>query len=432
MGRILQGISPCRLALQINPMSITASISGQSEPRFTAKLRWAAAFILLLAVRPAFAQFNYNTNPDGSVTIIKYTGGGGNVVIPLTIDGYAVTTIQDGAFRDNQSVGSVSIPTTVTNIGHSVFQNCRGLTSVVIAPGISSYGLGDSIFEGCSNLKSVTIPSGPQHVSHRMFQSCTSLTNVTLGTGIIGFGDSAFMDCTNLVSVSFPETLRHIGLSTFRNCERLREAPLPAGLEAIGEAAFWGCRSLSRVVTPAEVTRIGDFTFRFCDGLTSVVLGDRVTHVGRWAFGSCTNLVRATLGGSLTNVADWAFLECVQLRSVLFFGNAPTLGTGVFAGSTAQVYYLPDTQGWTSSFGGLTTLLWNPRIENQSITREPLTGAFGFSVQGSNKLTVVVEASADLLNWHGVATNALASGPFVFRDGSAAGEAVRLYRLQVP
>ncbi|MGA2660912.1 MAG: hypothetical protein ABSH34_25800, partial [Verrucomicrobiota bacterium] len=50
--------------------------------------------LLLLLMLPAVvqAQFNY-TNTNGTITITKYTGSGGAVTIPSTIDGLPVTSI---------------------------------------------------------------------------------------------------------------------------------------------------------------------------------------------------------------------------------------------------------------------------------------------------------------------------------------------------
>ena len=41
---------------------------------------------------PVQAQFSYTTN-NGALTIVQYTGPGGDVVIPDTINGLKVTTV---------------------------------------------------------------------------------------------------------------------------------------------------------------------------------------------------------------------------------------------------------------------------------------------------------------------------------------------------
>ena len=45
-----------------------------------------------------YGDFEYNVNNDNTVTITKYTGNGGDVVIPNTIDGKSVTSIGRWAF----------------------------------------------------------------------------------------------------------------------------------------------------------------------------------------------------------------------------------------------------------------------------------------------------------------------------------------------
>ena len=76
-------------------------------------------WLLCAAMLPAAmqAQFTYTTNNDGSLNIAGYTGSGGAVTIPDTINGLPVTSIGDSAFRYCTSLTSVLIPNSVTGIG---------------------------------------------------------------------------------------------------------------------------------------------------------------------------------------------------------------------------------------------------------------------------------------------------------------------------
>src|SRR6266446_4190095 len=100
---------------------------------------------LALLALPAVvqAQFNYTTN-NGAITITAYTGPGGVVTIPDTINGLPVTSIGDlafyGAFYNNSSLASVTIPDSVTSIGLYAFTDCLSLTNVVIPASIVSIG----------------------------------------------------------------------------------------------------------------------------------------------------------------------------------------------------------------------------------------------------------------------------------------------------
>ena len=73
-------------------------------------------FLLLVAPTALQAQFNYRVNSDLTITITGYTGPGGNVTIPSTINGMPVTTIGNDTFVVAGLTG-IFIPVGVTNIG---------------------------------------------------------------------------------------------------------------------------------------------------------------------------------------------------------------------------------------------------------------------------------------------------------------------------
>jgi hypothetical protein len=86
---------------------------------------------LLLLSQSALAlqsgDFTYDVS-GSTVIIIGYTGAGGAVVIPDTIDSKPVIRIGNEAFKDKTSLISVTIPSSVTIIGEAAFANCTGLT----------------------------------------------------------------------------------------------------------------------------------------------------------------------------------------------------------------------------------------------------------------------------------------------------------------
>lgn len=102
--------------------------------------------------------FTYTVNADGetatvtgfnSKTAEQLTDGTYRVTIDM-IDGYIVTAIADGAFKDVASVSEVYISNAVTTIGDEAFMNMGNLRLVDIAPGGLSE-IGRSAFEnaGC-------------------------------------------------------------------------------------------------------------------------------------------------------------------------------------------------------------------------------------------------------------------------------------------
>lgn len=103
--------------------------------------------------------FNY-TSDGTSVSITGYSGPGGSVTIPSTINGLPVTGIADNVFEGQSNITSISIPNGVTSIGYSVFMGCTGLASITLPDSVTSVGL--NLFSGCPNLTNVETSNGLQ------------------------------------------------------------------------------------------------------------------------------------------------------------------------------------------------------------------------------------------------------------------------------
>ena len=173
-------------------------------------------------------DFTY-TNANGTITITGYTGPGGDVVIPATIDGLLVTSIGDGAFYSLPSLTGITIPDVVTNLGDWAFASCGNLARLAIGKGITTikggYEKGTwGTFQFCSSLTRIAIPDNVTRISDGVvhlggalgaFYGCSSLTNVTIGKGLTYLGAGAFNYCNNLLSVYFQGDAPTAGIDYF-------------------------------------------------------------------------------------------------------------------------------------------------------------------------------------------------------------------------
>jgi hypothetical protein len=342
-------------------------------------LMWLALPLL------AQAQFGYSDNGDGTATITNYTGSGGAVAIPATMNSLQVTGVGYQAFYDCLTLTSVTIPNSVTSIGINAFVNCHNMTSA------------------------------------------------TLGKGVINIGIAAFIDCYSLTNVTISDSVTSIGNNAFGGCNSLTSVTIGSGVTNIGQSVFSGCTSLTSVTIPNSVTNIGSNAFGQCSGLTNIALGNGVTSIGQYAFYDCSSLTSMTIPKSITSIGQNAFYNCSRLIAAYFLGNAPpddgSAFTGFYANNPTTVYYLAGTTGWGSTFGGVPAVLWNP----QAVTPGFTGGQFGFNLTGPTNAVIVIEACTNLSNpvWLPVATNTFsASGTSTFTDPS--NYPSRFYRFRSP
>ena len=134
---------------------------------------------------------------DGLTTlankVLQISGSGGGQEI-VSFDN--LTTEFNYTLKRGNYGFSVTIPSGVTSLGNSCFENCRGLTSV-------------------------TIPSSVTNLGGKCFYSCTGLTSVTIPSSVTSLGDGCFFNCTGLTSVTIPSSVTNLGSDCFRNCYEL-------------------------------------------------------------------------------------------------------------------------------------------------------------------------------------------------------------------
>ncbi|SHK33298.1 Leucine rich repeat-containing protein [Xylanibacter ruminicola] len=85
----------------------------------------------------------YDASGDAA-SIVKGDDFSGEVVIPenIEINGkiLAVTSIGDGAFKNNTKITSVTLPESVTSIGDYAFEGCSNLTIIIIGKSVTHIG----------------------------------------------------------------------------------------------------------------------------------------------------------------------------------------------------------------------------------------------------------------------------------------------------
>ena len=324
-----------------------------------------------------------------------------SVTIPNT-----VVSIGYGAFTDT-GLTNVTIPASTTWIDDWVFGDCYSLTNITVDPSNSAYSsLNGVLFDKnqlsllqypAGKVGSYTIPSTVTNIGNSAFEDCNTLSNVTISSHVVTIGSSAFQSCRLLTNITIPASVTSIGSYAFtylmnvtaftvdsnslayssldgvlfdKNQQTLFQYPIgkvgsytiPSSVTNIAYEGFANCTNLTSLTVPASVTSIGNYAFYDCYGLTSVNILANTTSLPQGAFDYCYRLATATIPAGVTSIGQYAFYYCTNLSGVYFMGtNAPaSIGSSTYYNDNILTnYYLPGATGFGSTFGGRPTAVWD-------------------------------------------------------------------------
>lgn len=401
---LFHAIQPGKTTITINVLGTDGNTYSDTAEITVTKLQCGDSFVL--------GEFSYkvlSTDPS-TVEIGPFTGSAEHYDIPasVSIDNVVYSVVKlFRTFENHNELKSVSIPSSVIEIGESAFsytsidnvklpESLRtisshafsgcGFSSIDIPSTVDSIGDGafsrsalhsftvpplvnsisSDLFEGCTSLSEIkmhdrisyigpsafalsalqtfTFPPLVNTISPRLFESCTTLSEIKMHEGISEIGDWAFYRCSNLLSVEIPKTVTKIGERAFYGCSNFTSIDIPNSVIEIGYRAFSFCSNIVSVYIPESVTTIGNRAFCDCSNLSSVKISDNVTTIGDFAFASCPSLSNIILPTSLSTISKYTFSDCTALSNIQLPPGISTIGDKAFNNCTAlSEISLPQT-----------------------------------------------------------------------------------------
>ena len=315
-------------------------------------------YLGLFTAASAWALDYTYTESGGEITITGYTGSGGDIVIPDTIEEMPVVTIRSYAFYICSSLFSITIPDSVTRIGDYAFGGCSSLMRITIPNSVTSIGY--RAFANCLSLTRITIPNSVTYIESRAFERCTSLTSASFLGNAPSMESYVFDNCAPDFSIYYtseaagfttptwegyptancPDDFFYTvseGQATITDYQGCGDIVIPSEIDgmpvvSIGDVAFRENTSLTSVTIPDSVTSIGVSTFYGCSGLTSVNIPNSVTSIGGSAFHNCSALTSVTIPNSVTSIGQRAFYNCSALTSVIIPNSVTIIREFLFYG----------------------------------------------------------------------------------------------------
>lgn len=279
----------------------------------------------------------YDDNGDGNstshyyYTITGVSNYGDNVVVPSTMSysgiTYTIEAIDYGIFRNNLTLNSVSLPTTIKYIAGEAFYGCTALTKITGAANCKR--IENSAFSGCSSLAAIDL-SQCLCIGSGAFYGCNNLTTIGSIANCNTVESNAFQCCSALQTVDLDDDVQ-IGWGAFQDCTNLRDVGSLIGAK-IGEYAFNNCQNLA-TVDISQSASLGSYAFVNCQNLTSVGNLSAYKAIPNGAFQGCCKLASVNLSYCKT-IGSYAFSSCQKIEDVDFL-NVVSIGEGAFSGCSA-------------------------------------------------------------------------------------------------
>ncbi len=290
--------------------------------------------------------------------------------------------------------GTLTLPSTVTEIAPYALANNRGITKVVFNGNLEK--VGEYAF---ANSALATVDFGGNtkltEIATGTFQG-TKLTTVTLPENITYLGDSAFEKSS--ISSFTANGLKEMGSRVFAGCKALSAIALADGIEVMGDRVFSDCTSLVQATLPS-VKELGMHTFQGATSLKKVTFGENAETTGAYTFVSLvvngyyydykgTSVEEIVfLGNKLEKIGEGAFYGCEKLKTITLPSSVTAIDAFAFAGTKALTQL---NLGGVQNFGDYA--FYNGGLTALALDNATKIGQFAFAAQGEKTTDKVVTA----------------------------------------
>ncbi len=298
-------------------------------------------------------DINYKITSDEEQTVSVTSGGVyvGDVVVPsaVQIDGkvYTVTSTEGYAFNNCTDLITVTLPTTLKELGQYTFNRCSNLEQVNVPDGVTSIPFG--CFFG-AGLTSMTLPASVSSIGSYAFAYTSKLADINITDAITDLGEAAFCG-SGITNVTIPTGITSIPKFAFSICNQLESVTLHDGITDIGDNAFAADPLLTAISLPESVTSLGASAFATCQSLQEIVVPDGVNAIPNKCFYSCTGLKRTVFGKGVKSIGEEAFTKyknitaSFQLKELVLKSESMVSGGANF---DEEIYgkttvYVPET-----------------------------------------------------------------------------------------
>ncbi len=288
-------------------------------------------------------------------------------------------------YPENKQAAAYTIPKGVKVLGSCAFDGAKHLNSVIISEGVTD--INENCFYFCNNIKTVTLPSTLINIGEDAF-NYVDFENVVIPDGVKTIGGGAFYSCSSLKTLTIPKSVTSIGVYPVYYCTNLETIYCYKGSVAdnaeLYKVNYDNTHKVNIVYLEEESTSEGTTTdsisYRivgnklYIDGkgkmdnydnstppwepfkasITHIIFGFEVESIGNSAFKDFVSLTRVDMATGITQIGDNAFKGCEWLRVVKIPDTVTSIGQSAFKGvwQYAAIYNYSDVEITQSNYVG--------------------------------------------------------------------------------
>ena len=305
------------------------------------------AFSLIDVVIPPEVTYNnvtYQVKEIGDKGLYGYnsTATTKNSKMETLVISEGIEKIGVNGIASNKKLKTVSLPSTLMEIGNMAFNNDENIQSVQFPNGSNLQSIGEKAFNECKNMEFFEIPSTVSSIGSYAFYNNEKMESFTIPENVTIIEEHTFSQCSSLKTIVLHDKLTHINDAAFLSCKELSniDNDLPASLEYLGGSAFNGVPGFKHLILSGNLKIIYSNTFANCENLEYVWLQEGITRIGQSAFSKCPNLKYVVLPSTLKTVEQSAFGGFTTTnhisRTFIFLADEPC---------ETKFFYTPDYYG---------------------------------------------------------------------------------------
>jgi hypothetical protein len=237
------------------------------------------------------------------------------------------------------------------------------------------------MFSGCTLLDSIKIPSDVSFIGESAFENCENLKTLSIPSSVTSIEDYAFKGCSALVKLIFEDGDENLSLG----CNNI-------GRRNNGQGLLYDCPIqelyVGRDLLYNSEKKYGYSPFYNKTEFNNIIIGEQVTNIGANEFSGCSGLNTILLPKSITNIDDSAFAGCSISSVVSLNTNPPTLLQNAFDDTVYNnaITYVPASSmpSYQTAAGWQNFMNYESIDDNNSVSNIINDADYSISIDGNN------------------------------------------------